>query len=77
MTQNITLYTRTVCPKCMLVKQLLDGAEVPYDVVNLDFDTEAEEKLKELGFMGLPIAFDDGKYYADIPTIQALVASKA
>lgn len=72
----ITLYTRTVCPKCMLVKTLLDGAEVPYKTVNLDFDEKAESELKEKGFMGLPIALDDGEYYADIPSIQALIASK-
>ena len=70
------LYTRTVCPKCMLVKTLLDGAEVPYATVNLDFDEKAESELKEKGFMGLPIALDDGEYYADIPSIQALIASK-
>ena len=72
----IKLYTRTVCPKCMLVKTLLDGAEVPYATVNLDFDEKAESELKEKGFMGLPIALDDGEYYADIPSIQALIASK-
>ena len=74
--QNMILYTRTVCPKCMLVKTLLDGAEVPYATVNLDFDEKAESELKEKGFMGLPIALDDGEYYADIPSIQALIASK-
>ncbi len=73
----IKLYTRTVCPKCMLVKTLLEGAEVPYEIVNLDFDLEAENELKEKGFMGLPIALDEGEYYSDIPSIQALIASKA
>ena len=74
---QITIYTRTVCPKCMLVKTLLDGAEVPYDTVNLDFDKEAEVELTEKGFMGLPIALCDGEYYPDIPSIQTLIASKA
>lgn len=61
----------------MLVKTLLDSAEVPYSTVNLDFDEKAEQELKEKGFMGLPIALDEGKYYSDIPSIQALIASKA
>ena len=71
------LYTRTVCPKCMLVKTLLDSAGVNYEIVNLDFDEKAETELKEKGFMGLPIALDEGEYHADIPSIQALIASKA
>ncbi|MFJ7982366.1 glutaredoxin family protein [Lysinibacillus xylanilyticus] len=71
------LYTRTVCPKCMLVKTMLDGADVDYETVNLDFDLKAEEELKEKGFMGLPIALDAGEYYADIPAIQALIAEKS
>lgn len=74
MEKKLLLYTRTVCPKCMLVKTLLDNAEVPYEIVNLDHDEKAEEKLKEKGFMGLPIALHNGEYYGDIPSIQALIA---
>lgn len=61
----------------MLVKTLLDSAGVEYEVVNLDFDTKAEEGLKDKGFMGLPIALDEGQYYADTKAIQALIAQKA
>lgn len=60
-----------------MVKTLLDSAEVPYDTVNIDFDKQAENELKEKGFMGLPIALDEGQYYTDIPSIQALIAQKA
>ena len=73
----IKLYTRTICPKCMLVKTLLDGAEIPYETINLDFDEKAEQELKDKGFMGLPIALDEGEYYPDTPSIQALIAQKA
>lgn len=71
------IYSRTVCPKCTLVKTLLNSAGVEYETVNLDSDKQAESELLEKGFMALPIALDDGKYYADIPAIQALIASKA
>lgn len=71
------LYTRTVCPKCMLIKTMLDSAKVEYEVTNIDFDLEAEAELKKEGIMGLPVALVDGKYYADIKSIQALIASKA
>lgn len=71
------IYTRTVCPKCTLVKTLVNSAGVEHSIVNLDFDETAENELKEKGFMGLPIVLDNGKYYADIPSIQALIATKA
>lgn len=71
------LYTRTVCPKCTLVKTLLSSAGVEFETVNLDVDEKAENELQEKGFMALPIALDNGEYYADIPSIQALIATKA
>ena len=71
------IYTRTVCPKCTLVKTLLNSAGIEYETVNLDFDEKAESELLEKGFMALPIALDNGEYHADIPAIQALIATKA
>ena len=70
------LYTKTVCGKCMLVKTLLNEAKIEYEVVNLDFDEVSAEKLRNKGFMGMPILLDEGKYYADIPSIQGLIAEK-
>lgn len=71
------IYTRTVCPKCSLVKTLLDASNIEYEVVNLDNNIQAEEELKEKGFMSLPIVLDEGEYYSDLPSIQALIAQKA
>lgn len=70
----ITLYTRTVCPKCMLVKQTLDGAGIKYDAKNLDFDEEAEAELRGQGIMALPTAKHNGEYHVDVQPILALVA---
>lgn len=67
------LYTKTVCPKCMLVKTLLNEAGVNYEIVNIDFDNIAYEKIKEQGFLAVPIAEVDDKFYADIKDIQALI----
>lgn len=69
----ITLYTRTICPKCILIKGTLDSAGVEYEVKNLDTDTEAEEKIRAEGIMSLPIAEHKGKFYVDTNPIIALI----
>lgn len=69
----ITLYTRTICPKCILIKGTLDSAGVKYEVKNLDTDTEAEDKIRAEGIMALPIAEYKDKFYIDIKPITALI----
>lgn len=68
------LFTRTVCPKCVLVKTMMSEAKVDFDVVNIDNDEDARNELKEQGFMSVPVLFKDGNYYADIPSIQQIVS---
>lgn len=71
--EKVIVYTRTVCPKCMLVKQMMDSAGVEYETINLDHDEEAEEMMREKGFMALPIAQYDGEFYVDVKPVQQLV----
>lgn len=68
------LFTRTVCPKCMLIKKALDGAGIEYETKNLDFDREASEELKEQGIMSLPVAKHNEEYHVEVQPILALVA---
>ncbi len=51
------LYTRTVCPKCMLIKSELNvaGLEGQYEMINIDQDDRAKEKIVNAGFMSVPI----------------------
>ena len=51
------LYTRTVCPKCMLIKSELNvaGLEGQYEMINIDQDDRAKEKIVSAGFMSVPI----------------------
>lgn len=59
----INLYSKTVCPKCVLVKGILDSNDIQFNNINIDHDGAAKEKLKELGFMSVPIGELNGKYY--------------
>lgn len=71
------LYTKTICPKCMLVKTLLDEAGVEYEVINIEENALALEKLKDKGFMAVPIVEYDGEFYADNKSIQELISKMA
>lgn len=69
----IKLYTKTVCPKCIVAKGMLDSEDVLYESINLDQDSEARQKLSDLGFMGVPIAEHEGKFYVNPNEIQELI----
>lgn len=64
------LYTKTVCPKCMLVKSQLAANEVEYEVINIDENEEAKETVVSQGFMAVPILENEGKFFGTVPEIQ-------
>jgi glutaredoxin len=59
----LKLYTKTVCPKCVVAKAMLNGNEIEFESINVEQDKEANQKLKELGFMAVPIAEYKDKFY--------------
>lgn len=73
---KMILYTKTVCPKCMLVKSELNvaGLEGQYEVVNIDHDEQAKEKIVNAGFMSVPILEVDGELIHDLATITAMIS---
>jgi thioredoxin reductase (NADPH) len=62
---NLTLYSAPWCPHCKRVKKFLGAHRVPYDVVDLDEDTGAIERLKALqgGAQIIPtVVYADGTH---------------
>jgi glutaredoxin len=61
------LYTKTVCPKCMLIKSELNvaGLEGQFETINIDQDNSAKEKIVNAGFMSVPILEVGGKLIHD------------
>jgi glutaredoxin len=59
----LKLYTKTVCPKCVVAKAMLNGNDIEFEAINAEQDEEARNKLKELGFMSVPVAELNDKYY--------------
>lgn len=56
------LYTKTVCPKCILVKDSIKrlGFEDKVEIVNTDTDVVAKHEVVEMGLMTLPVFVVDG-----------------
>lgn len=61
----LKIYTKTVCPKCMLVKSELDRKKIPYESINIDTDDKAKALLVENNFMAVPVVDFDGELVVD------------
>jgi glutaredoxin len=64
-TKKMKLYTRTVCPKCMWIKSELQRAEVEVEIINVDHDAEAFERLVAAGAMSVPVLEVEGEFIFD------------
>ena len=59
------LYTKTVCPKCMWIKSEIQRSNLEVELVNIDHDEEARERLIEAGIRGVPVLEVDGNLILD------------
>ncbi len=62
---TVTVYSAPWCPHCKRVKKFLAAHRVPYDVVDLDEDAQAIERLKAIqdGGQIIPtVVYEDGTY---------------
>lgn len=55
---KLTVYTKTHCPFCDRVKELLDRRGVQYTAVCVDNNADALEFLQDQGLRSVPQVFD-------------------
>lgn len=55
---RIELYTKNNCPGCAMTKKQLTALGIQYVETNVETDTEALEKVKDLGFNTVPVVLD-------------------
>lgn len=55
MNDSLTVYTLPGCIQCDLTKRVLDGAGLPYIVVDLATDPHAVAAVKQLGYASAPV----------------------
>jgi glutaredoxin 3 len=59
------LYTKTVCPKCLWIKSEIQRSAMEAEIVNIDRDEEARERLIEAGVLSVPVLEMEGKFILD------------
>lgn len=74
--KNVTVYTTTTCPFCILVKKFLSQQNIPFTEINLEQHPEYMQKVvSATGQLGVPQTEINGKWvvgYDPNAIIQAL-----
>ena len=71
--QGVTLIVSNFCPTCKTVKQIFQGARVPFSELNVDNVPNAAQMVFQLtGKKAVPQIFINGQYFGDT---NALVAA--
>ena len=68
---QLTLYGTERCPRCQTLKHTLDDLKAEYTYVDVMKDSQAADRLVELGFEALPVLSKNGEYFAN-PNIYTL-----
>ena len=55
------VFSKSVCPNCVTLKQRLITKNIPFTEIKVDEDTEAREFLVGQGFRSVPVLFVDGE----------------
>ncbi|MBB6444444.1 glutaredoxin family protein [Bacillus benzoevorans] len=63
------LYTKTFCPKCLWIKSELQRARIEADIINVDQDEQAKQKLIDAGFLSVPVLELEGKFIGDVKEV--------
>lgn len=60
------LYTKTVCPKCLLVKAELNRAGIETAIINIDQNEAAKAELIHAGFLSVPVLQVENEWFKDV-----------
>ncbi|MEI7961773.1 MAG: glutaredoxin family protein [archaeon] len=76
---NVTVYSTTTCPYCVMVKNWLKEKKVEFEDVNVGIDqVKAKEMITKSGQMGVPVVDIDGEVIIgfDRPKLDAALKKK-
>lgn len=57
----VTIYSKSMCPNCVLAKRLLEKYGVAYKEVHIDQNPEVLEMLRSRGHRAAPVIMIDGQ----------------
>lgn len=58
----LTIYSKTICPKCIYVKRELKSKGIDFEEINIDHDEAALELLQSKNLQGLPVVKIDNNF---------------
>lgn len=67
------LYTKTICPKCLLVKDAFTRKGIEIELVNIEQDDSSRNFLIENNILGVPVLESDGKLMNNVSEIMELI----
>lgn len=73
---SVIVYTKNQCSQCELTKRDMDILGIEYQIVDIEKDQEALNKLIQMGFRSAPVVESEGSYWAGYnqEKIKALVS---
>lgn len=57
---TVIIYSKPNCMQCQFTKKYLESRGVPFEVKDIEQDTNAIEEVKQLGFSSLPVVIAEG-----------------
>lgn len=63
------LYTKTICPKCLLVKSELQRVGIIAEIINIDQDEQAKQMIIEAGFLSVPVLEFEGRLIGNVKEV--------
>lgn len=73
---HFKLYTKNNCVQCIAVKKYLEKNNVQYETINIDFDEEAMEVVKNLGVRQAPVLYLNDEVFSsgfNIPDMEKVL----
>ena len=57
---SVVVYSKTVCPNCVTLKNQLKSKGIEFTEIKVDEDMKALAYLKQQGFRAVPVLMKDG-----------------
>lgn len=61
---RIIIYTKDNCIQCNATKNAMDRNGIAYQLINLDAQPEAVDRLKSLGYRQVPVVMADDEHWS-------------
>ena len=69
------LYTKTICPKCIGVKAKIEEENLSVELINIDHDAAAKQKLMDHNIMAVPVLEVNSNLITDLNAIYSTIES--